>query len=115
MEQPSASSLRGLLLDDRYQLEQVRDGYESQAGPSVALWRAVDVSLDRYVAVLVAATRTKRAARAVAAAASRASRINDGRCVLCCRRTNGSGYVLLVVNRASRAATPSAFGSPPAV
>jgi len=75
------AGLRGVLLDDRYRLEQVRDSHDLPDQRTVTLWRADDVALDRRVAVVVAATRTKRARRALSDAAARASRVTDGRCV----------------------------------
>lgn len=84
MNQPavaSGPSLRGVLLDGRYRLEQVRDGHDLADGRTVTLWRAVDIGLDRRVAVVVVTTRTKKARKALADAATRASRVSDGRCV----------------------------------
>jgi hypothetical protein len=84
VNQPAAASgpsLRGVLLDGRYRLDQVRDGHDLSDGRTVTLWRAVDVGLDRRVAVVVATTRSKKARRALAVAATRASRVSDGRCV----------------------------------
>jgi hypothetical protein len=76
-----AAALRGVLLDDRYRLEQVRDAHVTADGREVTLWLATDVPLDRRVAVVVTPTKTKRARRALVDAATRASRVGDGRCV----------------------------------
>lgn len=69
----------GLLLDDRYRLDQVRA--EHRPGPTAptVLWRAVDVPLDRRVAVLLIGGLTRKAHSALVAAAARASRVTDGR------------------------------------
>ena len=72
---------RGLLLDDRYRLEQVRHEHSWPHGAHGTLWRAVDTSLDRRVAVLVVTGLTAKRRRQLAAAATQASRVSDGRCV----------------------------------
>ncbi len=76
-----AAALRGVLLDDRYRLDQVRDSHDTVDGREITLWRAIDVPLDRRVAVVVTPTKTKRARRELGDAAARASRVSDGRCV----------------------------------
>jgi hypothetical protein len=81
VEQPTNTTERGVVLDDRYRLEHVRAQRELTADRLTTLWLATDVALDRRVAVLVVSARTKRARREVADAATRASRVTDGRCV----------------------------------
>ena len=82
MEQPTtALGTRGVLLDDRYRLEQVRAERELPDDRRVVLWRATDTSLERKVAVLLVTGRTKKARKEIADAATRASKITDGRWV----------------------------------
>lgn len=82
MEQSTSSPLaRGVLVADRYRLEQVRDERQLPDGRRVALWRAVDTSLDRRIAILVTTARTKKARKLIADAATRAGRVSDGRFV----------------------------------
>jgi hypothetical protein len=71
----------GLVLDGRYRLEQVRDDSTTPTGRHVVLWRALDLSLDRRVAVLVASGRTRALRQQLAAAATRAGRVVDARCI----------------------------------
>jgi putative peptidoglycan lipid II flippase len=71
----------GLVIDDRYRLEQVRDDTTTAAGRRVVLWRARDLALDRYVAVLLASGRTRAIRQALTQAATRAGRVVDARCV----------------------------------
>jgi len=71
----------GLVIDGRYRLEQVRDDSTTPDGRQVVLWRAVDLALDRRVAVLFASGRTKAIRQELANAATRAGRVVDARCV----------------------------------
>jgi len=71
----------GLVIDGRYRLEQVRDDITTDDGRHVVLWRALDLALDRLVAVLLASGRTKAARQELANAATRAGRVVDARCV----------------------------------
>src|SRR5947209_4142093 len=73
--------MRGVLLDDRYVLEQVRAERELTDDRKAVLWRATDTALDRKVAALLVTGRTKKARKEIADAATRASRVSDGRCV----------------------------------
>ncbi|HEU5034659.1 MAG TPA: hypothetical protein VFT62_07885 [Mycobacteriales bacterium] len=72
---------RGLVLDGRYRLDQVRT--EHPLGPSVhgVLWRAVDQSLERKVAILLGTGLTAAGHNRVVRAAARASAVTDGRFV----------------------------------
>src|SRR3954451_20184669 len=82
MEQPTTVlGTRGVLLDGRYRLEQVRAERELADDRRLVLWRATDTALERKVAALLVSGRTKKARKEVADAATRASRITDGRCV----------------------------------
>jgi len=72
---------RGVLLDDRYELEQVRADRELGDERRAVLWRATDTALDRKVAALLVTGRTKKSRKEIADAATRASRVSDGRCV----------------------------------
>lgn len=74
-------SLRGLLLDDRYRLDQVRHEHTGAAGPRAVLWRAIDEPLGRRVAVLVVSRCEPAGRQRLLDAATRASRVGDGRCV----------------------------------
>ena len=71
----------GLVIDDRYRLEQVRDDSTTPEGRHVVLWRALDLALDRHVAVLLASGRTRAVRQELAQAATRAGRVVDARCV----------------------------------
>ena len=77
----AATAARGLELDGRYLLEQVRDERVLPDGRDVVLWRATDASLERHVAVLVVTGRNQRIRKRLADAATRASRVSDGRWV----------------------------------
>jgi hypothetical protein len=77
----AATAARGLELDGRYLLEQVRDERVLPDGRDVVLWRAIDESLERHVAVLVVTGRNQRIRKRLADAATRASRVSDGRWV----------------------------------
>jgi hypothetical protein len=82
VEQPGAAvGARGILLDGRYRLDQVRAERELPTDRRLVLWRATDTALDRRVAALLVTGRTKKSRRQIAVAATRASRITDGRCV----------------------------------
>ena len=72
---------RGVLLDGRYRLEQIRAERELADERRLVLWRATDTALERKVAALLVTGRTKKVRKEVADAATRASRITDGRCV----------------------------------
>lgn len=72
---------RGLLLDGRYLLEQVRAERELADDRRLVLWRATDAALDRRVAALLVTGRTKKSRKEISDAATRASRVSDGRCV----------------------------------
>jgi hypothetical protein len=71
----------GLVIDERYRLEQIRDDTTAPDGRRVVLWRALDLALDRRVAVLLANGRTRAIRQALAHAATRAGRVVDARCV----------------------------------
>lgn len=71
----------GLVIDDRYRLEQVRDDTTSPEGRRVVLWRALDLALDRRVAVLLASGRNRTVRQELTGAATRAGRVVDARCV----------------------------------
>ncbi|MDQ1748833.1 MAG: putative peptidoglycan lipid flippase [Frankiaceae bacterium] len=71
----------GLVIEDRYRLEQVRDDTAAADGRRVVLWRALDLALDRRVAVLLASGRTRALRQQLAQAATRAGRVVDARCV----------------------------------
>jgi serine/threonine protein kinase len=77
----TAADARGVLLDGRYRLDQVRDERSLADDRNVVLWRAVDSSLDRHVAVLVVTGRTQKIRKQLTDAATRASRVSDGRWV----------------------------------
>ena len=77
----AATAARGLELDGRYLLEQVRDERVLADGRDVVLWRATDESLERHVAVLIVTGRNQRIRKQLADAATRASRVSDGRWV----------------------------------
>jgi putative peptidoglycan lipid II flippase len=92
---------RGLVLDGRYRLDQVRN--EHPLGPSVhgVLWRAIDQSLERKVAVLLVTGLTATGHQRVARAAARASAVTDGRFV----RIFDVGQVVLEAGAATWIAT----------
>jgi serine/threonine protein kinase len=71
----------GLVIDERYRLEQVRDDTTTPEGRHVVLWRALDLALDRRVAVLLATGRTRAVRQALTDAATRAGRVVDARWV----------------------------------
>lgn len=71
----------GLVIDGRYQLEQVRDDTTTGEGRHVVLWRALDLALGRHVAVLFASGRTRAVRQTLTQAATRAGRVVDARCV----------------------------------
>ena len=71
----------GLVIDDRYRLEHLRDDTTTGEGRHVVLWRALDLALGRHVAVLLASGRTRALRQALAQAATRAGRVVDARCV----------------------------------
>jgi len=71
----------GVLLDERYRLDQVRAERALEGDRQLVLWRATDIALGRRVAAMLVTARTKKARREIADAATRASRITDGRCV----------------------------------
>ncbi|HET6816937.1 MAG TPA: hypothetical protein VFH66_06895 [Mycobacteriales bacterium] len=71
----------GLLLDDRYRLDQLRADHQPPGGLRSVLWRAVDDSLGRYVAVQIVSGSDARRRRRVVKAATRASTLPDARFV----------------------------------
>ncbi len=71
----------GLVLDGRYRLEQVRAEHQLEAGARSVLWRAIDLPLDRRVAVRLLENLDDDTHESVVAAAARASRLTDGRFV----------------------------------
>ena len=77
----AVTAARGLELDNRYLLEQVRDERVLPDGRDVVLWRGRDEALERHVAVLIVTGRNQRIRKRLADAATRASRVSDGRWV----------------------------------
>lgn len=80
-EHDLAAITGGLVIDERYRLEQVRDDTTTAEGRHVVLWRALDLALDRRVAVVLASGRTRAVRQELAHAATRAGRVVDARCV----------------------------------
>lgn len=76
-----AGITNGLVIDERYRLDQVRDDTTTAEGRHVVLWRGRDLALDRHVAVLLASGRTRAVRQSLAQAATRAGRVVDARCV----------------------------------
>jgi hypothetical protein len=71
--------MRGVVLDDRYRLDQVRSERPLQPRGRAVLWRGFDVGLERHVAVLVIHGLTKDRRRRITATATRASQVTDAR------------------------------------
>jgi hypothetical protein len=71
----------GLLIDERYRLDQIRAQHRPRSGVQAVLWRAVDTALDRPVAILLVTGLDQKGHKAVAAMAAQASQVNDSRFV----------------------------------
>ena len=69
----------GLLLDDRYRLDQVRADHQPPGGLRSMLWRAIDDSLGRFVSVQIVSGGDARRRRRVIKAATKASTVADAR------------------------------------
>lgn len=79
VDEPAAAP--GLVIDDRYLLDQVRAEQQPQPKLHTVLWRATDTSLDRAVAIRLINGLSKRDHKALVDAAARASQVNDARFV----------------------------------
>jgi serine/threonine protein kinase len=79
VDEPAATP--GLVIDDRYQLDQVRAEHQPQPSLRTVLWRATDRSLDRPVAIRLINGLGKRSHKALVDAAARASQVSDARFV----------------------------------
>ena len=77
----AVSAVPGLVLDDRYRLDQVRADHQPPTGPRSMLWRAIDDSLGRFVAVQVVTGGDARRRKRIVKAATRASSVADARFV----------------------------------
>lgn len=71
----------GLVLDDRYRLDQVRADHQPPTGLRSMLWRAIDDSLGRFVAVQIVMGADARRRKRIIKAATRASAVADARFV----------------------------------
>ena len=71
----------GLMLDDRYRLDQVRGDHQLASGVRSMLWRAIDDSLGRFVAIQVVLGADAKRRRRIVKAATKASTIADARFV----------------------------------
>ena len=71
----------GLLIDERYRLDQVRAQHQPRPGVQAVLWRAADTALDRPVAILLVTGLDQRSHKALAAMAAQASQVSDSRFV----------------------------------
>jgi hypothetical protein len=69
------------VLDDRYHLDQIRSEHNPDGSVRAVLWRAVDESLDRRVAVLLVTGLDKAGRTRLTDAATRASQVGDSRFV----------------------------------
>lgn len=77
----SLTAAPGLVLDGRYRLDQVRADHQPPTGMRSMLWRAIDDSLGRFVAVEIVSGGDMRRRRRVLKAATRASTVADARFV----------------------------------
>lgn len=75
------AAVPGLVLDDRYRLDHVCADHQPPGGLRSVLWRAVDDSLGRFVAVQIVSGGDVRRRRRVMKAATRASTVADARFV----------------------------------
>lgn len=80
-EPPAPPASPGLVLEERYRLDELRAEHEPRPGVRVARWRAADTSLERAVALMLVSGLTAAARARLTAAAARASRVTDGRLV----------------------------------
>jgi hypothetical protein len=71
----------GLVLDDRYRLDQVRSESALPGGTRTVLWRADDLSLGRKVAIRLVESADPATHERLATAAAQASHVGDGRFV----------------------------------
>jgi hypothetical protein len=71
----------GLVLDERYRLDQVRADHQPRSGPRSMLWRAIDDSLGRFVAVQIVQGADAKRRRRIVKAATKASTVADARFV----------------------------------
>lgn len=78
-DEPAAAP--GLVIDDRYRLDQVRDEQQPQPSLHTVLWRATDLSLGRAVAIQLISGLGKRDHKQLVGAAARASQVSDARFV----------------------------------
>jgi hypothetical protein len=78
---PPLTSAPGLLLDDRYRLDQVRTDHQVTPTLRSMVWRAIDESLGRFVAVHIVVAGDARRRKRIVRAATRASTIADARFV----------------------------------
>ena len=79
VDEPAAAP--GLVIDDRYRLDQVRAEQQPQHGVHTVLWRATDASLGRSVAIRLINGLGKRDHNGLVGAAARASQVTDARFV----------------------------------
>jgi hypothetical protein len=78
---PPVTAAPGLVLDERYRLDQIRADHHPPTGPRSMLWRAIDDSLGRFVAVQIVTGADARRRRRIIKAATRASTVADARFV----------------------------------
>ena len=75
------TAIPGLVLDERYRLDQVRADHRQPSGSRSMLWRAIDDSLGRYVAVQIVLGADAKRRRRLVKAATKASTLADARFV----------------------------------
>ena len=78
---PALTAAPGLLLDERYRLDQVRADHRPTSGLRSMLWRAIDDALGRFVAVQIVTGADARRRKRIIKAATRASTVADARFV----------------------------------
>ena len=78
-KEPAPAAAPGLVLDGRYHLDQVRAEHRPVGAVHTVLWRALDESLDRHVAVLLVTGLNKASRQQVVDAATLASQVGDAR------------------------------------
>jgi hypothetical protein len=78
---PAPPAAPGLVLDERYHLDQVRSEHRPDGSVHTVLWRADDAALDRRVGILLVTGLDRAGRERLLDAATRASRVGDGRFV----------------------------------
>jgi hypothetical protein len=76
---PAPAAAPGLVLDERYHLDQIRAEQSPGGTTHAVLWRAMDASLDRRVAVLLVTGLNRTSRKRLVDAATAASQVGDAR------------------------------------